>query len=113
MVTADATTKAVLNSLSGNGRGVVESGCDDNGNWWRKYADGWIEQGGFINGYGGTITFPKAFSDTKYTFLSFPYGQANFGLVVNSDSRTTTSIYTQWWAERGRPSQIYYRAEGY
>ena len=34
--------------------------------WYRVWSDGWIEQGG--HGTGGTCTFNKSFSNTKYTF---------------------------------------------
>ena len=41
--------------------------------WYRKYSDGWIEQGGFIYvpfGSGSTtITFPQSFAGTKYTVV--------------------------------------------
>ena len=34
--------------------------------WYRKYSDGWVEQGG--HGTGGTCTFNTAFSNINYTF---------------------------------------------
>lgn len=34
--------------------------------WYRKYSDGWIEQGG--HGTGRDCTFSKPFSNTNYTF---------------------------------------------
>ena len=48
MTTANETIKKVLDhfeSKIGTG-GVIKSWNDGNGNWYRKYADGWIEQGG-------------------------------------------------------------------
>lgn len=35
--------------------------------WYRRWSDGWIEQGG--HGSGNTCTFPIVFSDTNYTFV--------------------------------------------
>lgn len=51
----------------------------DNANWYRKYSDGWIEQGGYINGtftYGLTpVTFPIAFVNMpKYAHAYFDFG---------------------------------------
>ncbi len=39
------------------GTTVVESYHDEQGNWWRKYSDGWLEQGGCINCNGMTHTY--------------------------------------------------------
>lgn len=49
---------------------VTENYCNSsNGDWYRVWSDGWIEQGGIVEaGNEGTktITFPKAFATTKY-----------------------------------------------
>lgn len=39
------------------------------GRFYKKYADGYIEQGGWFNGLGGTITFHIPFIDTNYVAL--------------------------------------------
>ena len=46
----------------------------NNYTWYRKYADGWVEQGGFasnlawnINGADATITLPIVMKDSNYT----------------------------------------------
>jgi hypothetical protein len=54
---------------------VVESQYNST-SWYRKYSDGWIEQGGIISPMQtgnnnnqtnySTVTLPKAFADTKY-----------------------------------------------
>ena len=52
--------------------------------WYRKYSDGWIEQGG---GYTKerdtniTVTFPVAFKDTNYTISTVQYSR-----LPNSDA---------------------------
>lgn len=49
---------------------VVSSG-NSNGNWYRKWSDGFIEQGGSVTAYGtSTITFPIAFATTDYYFFA-------------------------------------------
>ena len=43
--------------------------ANDGSSWYRKYSDGWIEQGGRFakSGYGyTTVTFPVAFSKIVY-----------------------------------------------
>lgn len=54
---------------------LVNSWKDDNGNWYRKYSDGWIEQGGRIAGTttSGTVNFPIAFTNTNYTMTIGQY----------------------------------------
>lgn len=85
---------------------VVES-YRNGAEWYRVWSDGWIEQGGVIlfNSYSNivqTITFPTAFTNTDYTFITNPIynGDVNGKFIVEytsdiygkKDSRTTTSI---------------------
>ena len=41
-------------------------------NWYTKYSDGWIEQGGqfTMSGTGYDLTFNTPFTTTDYTFLA-------------------------------------------
>ena len=49
---------------------ITETWKDGNGNWYRKWSDGWIEQGGkSMKAEWATITLPTAFSDTNYTVV--------------------------------------------
>lgn len=61
---------------------------DDGSSWYRKYSDGWLEQGGtFGSGKSGTITFPKAFSAEVYL---------TFGVDCEAKSRDKTGfVYTE------------------
>ena len=84
-----------LNSKIGTG-GVIDKWSDGQGNWWRKYSDGGIEQGGIGDGSSGTITFPIAFSNNRYTFLhakTTDHNQENMGCDSYSAwNKTTTSV---------------------
>ena len=66
---------------------VVESYSDDQGNWYRKYKSGWVEQGGVATA-AGTITFLKPFANTNYsvqaTCLYTNY--TNWGFGINKTS---------------------------
>lgn len=52
---------------------LTESWNDGNGEWYRKYSDGWIEQGGFLDDGGSskvkTQNLHCPFSNNKYTLI--------------------------------------------
>ena len=63
--------KVPASQLPDNYDFVVERYSDENGNWYRLYKSGWIEQGGVgkISNSGNTVSFLKSFADTNYTVL--------------------------------------------
>ena len=71
----------------------------NNYTWYRKYADGWVEQGGlFTNSAKLTqITFPIVMADTNYCALSnLQYGSETWSATVTTciaaNTRTTTGM---------------------
>lgn len=50
---------------------IVETWKSDDGlSWYRRYSDGWIEQGGTTpNATSGTITFPKSFTSDPLSIM--------------------------------------------
>lgn len=80
---------------------AVQRPTAENGyTWYRKYSDGWVEQGGYY--YKGssvagnnTITLPVEMADTNYTVLSLIQFTAPGNAYVEVEvypSRTTTSF---------------------
>ena len=69
---------------------IVESQTDGT-NWYRKYSDGWIEQGGRITSFEGgkEFTFNTAFSNTNYTFVGICNNSKHKVTVL---SRTNTAV---------------------
>ena len=70
-------------------------------NWWRKYSDGFIEQGGIVtnsgNGYTTTtINLNIAFRSTNYSVC--PIGTWNDGTGKGSviKGKTTTNFVVEW-----------------
>ena len=47
---------AKLADITANGGGIVASGSNSSG-WWRKYADGWIEQGGYTTTLSSAVSY--------------------------------------------------------
>ena len=76
---------------------VVETYSDEDGNWYRLYSDGWIEQGGQIetsNKVASTLTFLKPMADTNYTiFVTQKDGsEGDFSNGFNTKTYTTTNL---------------------
>lgn len=76
---------------------VVAESYGDN-SWYRKYSDGWIEQGGYSTGgiytSPATLTFPMAFSSAQYTIVGTGC-QDNVGhhsINIHFKNRTRTSV---------------------
>lgn len=67
-------------------------------NWYTKYSDGWIEQGGqfTMSGTGYDLTFNTPFSTTDYTFLAIKTdvtGGYQYDAVNGFTSRTVKGGY--------------------
>ncbi len=74
--TAGVTTE-VLNDKVDKGHQVVEFQEPTSANgytWYRKYADGWVEQGGFSSGEPRTATLAVAMADTNYSVICVQRG---------------------------------------
>lgn len=68
---------------------------EENGyTWYRRYASGWVEQGGFRNNYGGTITFPVTMKlANQYTAIAVHNGNTAKGEgFINCYNKTTTGM---------------------
>lgn len=87
----------------------------NNYTWYRKYADGWVEQGGTCAAdyYGVAVTFPVTMNDGNYQFqLSVGQGQLTGTVGTVVDNRTTTgmTVYTNYSA--GTPNYICWQVSG-
>lgn len=76
--------------------------------WYRKYSDGWIEQGGEFTKPRDTyvsVTFPVAFKNTNYTIATSQYANSSGNAPVCSfTSKTNTGIihnYGTWGSKWG------------
>jgi hypothetical protein len=91
-----------LANVTANVDFVIESWNDENGNWYRKYRSGWIEQGGVseFNTAAGIVTFIVEFSTTKFTVTCSQTTRENshidtggVGAGPEIGSYTTTSFH--------------------
>ena len=74
------------------GKGVLIESYISGTTWYRKYSDGWIEQGGYFNcsSHGTTITFYKAFANTNYYLGGNANTTTNGIRFASFYNRTTT-----------------------
>lgn len=88
--------------------------------WYRKYSDGWIEQGNLlIDGGQNTVTFPVAFKDKNYTFVaSGRLDNQNAGTISCAEysryrSETSTQVTCRWNGQENTGIQYSWFACGY
>lgn len=89
-------------------RTVVSESYGDN-SWYRKYSDGWIEQGGKTKGSDGvTLTFPLAFSNTNYSFVCNTQGNSTgYGYKRSAWIRSRTATTVTLGSDAGDPAVWY------
>ena len=71
--------------------------AQNNYTWARKYASGWVEQGGVTGSGVGSVTFPVTMADDNYTIVrvqNFTSGtQSNYpGWTSGVSTKTTTGF---------------------
>ena len=80
---------------------VVEQGSDERGSWYRRFSNGWVEQGGYITNMRDSripVTYPVEFRDKNYVILmtagvTDSGGNLSDGFAVSC--KMTTSINLQ------------------
>ena len=98
-VSASPAVKSVLDALGVSY--VVEQGQDEGGPCYRRFSNGWVEQGGYIaDNTAATITvvYPIEFQDENYVILMTTNGSNSSGGWSDGfagNSKTTTSILLQ------------------
>ncbi len=99
-ITMDTVTKG-LHVHDGSLRGgykvptlvaVQYPSATNNYTWYRKYSDGWVEQGG-ITTTTGSVTLPVEMADTNYTVTAgFYYSAASTWNAGSIRPSTTTTL---------------------
>lgn len=96
-IAADQTTKKVLEFLKNRNSAdayVVETGGDSL-NWFRKYSDEWMEQGGVVENTAAvqTISLNKPFTSTNYFATVITDSNLAFNASMNGILNKTTSTF--------------------
>lgn len=89
-----ATIQAQLGQLESK-RYVKATGKSSDGlGWYRKWSDGFIEQGGLITSVTPTISLHTSFTDTNYTIVCSQAGYASDKVPRVAPKNRTTSKFT-------------------
>lgn len=95
-------------NIDGKEMVYVNKTWNNGSSWYRKYSDGWIEQGGAFTknrDTNVTVTFPVAFRDTNYTIATSQYAphSGNSPGCVFTSKTNTGIIHNQgsWGGEWG------------
>ena len=91
---------------------VVDSYKDDQGNWYRKYKSGWLEQGGVVTA-AGEVTLLKPFANTAYSVqaTSLYTNYTNWGFGINKKSVSSfylnmnTGTQGTMWEAKGQGAE--------
>lgn len=87
-----------MTNIANNIDVVIDSYTDNNGNWYRVYKSGWVEQGGktlFNNVVSVTVTFLLPFSNGDYIISALAEvngGATNPYLITGGAAKLATSI---------------------
>lgn len=92
---------------------IIETGESEDGNqWYRKWSDGWIEQGGYINQRSGTVTFLKSYVHSPNVFQqNINSGNVDAYYKGLSISNITVNGFNK--SESSYVDEIYWYACGY
>ena len=85
---SDSPRQSIYPYESGGGLSVVAESYSAN-SWYRKYSDGWIEQGGIF--YYSTSTRP---SNNNRVTLAIPFSTAVYGYAIGGPASATGSYNT-------------------
>lgn len=60
--------------------------------WYRKYSDGWVEQGGVTSGAPASVMLPVEMADTNYSIMGCSRNAASGSGWFSADTITTTGF---------------------
>jgi hypothetical protein len=84
-----------LESNVGRASAYITETWNSGTSWYRKYSDGWVEQGGFYTS-GNNLVFHTPFSNTDYVIVCCPASgsssQYNASTIVYQTTKTTTTV---------------------
>lgn len=89
---ADLSANKLDKTINGTTVKYVTETYNDDTNWYRKWSDGWVEQGGFFGGVSNSlvpVTLPAPYADTRY-IVTVSINSSPESINVRVNLRTTT-----------------------
>ena len=78
----------------GKNSGYVTEMHQDGSSWYKKYSNGWVEQGGtFTSLYDQAVTLIVPMKDTNYTILTSKKNMGSAVVIVNTVTTTSFKVY--------------------
>ena len=100
---AGSNTNAIATTQWCHGHGILVASSKSSTSFYRKYSDGWIEQGGKLTvTTSATITFPIAFATSCIACMSHP-------VIQPTNSTSDTNYITKVKALSNTSFQLHYR----
>lgn len=91
-------------SIDGKQMNYVPNTWNSGSSWYRKWSDGWIEQGGTFTKQHDTnvaVTFPVAFRNTNYTIATAQYAHLSYDAPTCSFTEKLTTGFTHNYGSWG------------
>lgn len=78
----------------GKNSGYVTEMYQDDSSWYKKYSNGWVEQGGtFTSLYNQAVTLIVPMKDTNYTILTSKTSWGSAVVIVDTVTTTSFKVY--------------------
>lgn len=77
-----------------SGVGVILASYTSGTSWYKKYSNGWVEQGGtFTSLYDQAVTLIVPMKDTNYTILTSKTSWGSAVVIVDTVTTTSFKVY--------------------
>lgn len=77
-----------------SGVGVILASYTSGTSWYKKYSNGWVEQGGtFTSLYDQAVTLIVPMKDTNYTILTSKTSWGSSVVIVDTVTTTSFKVY--------------------
>lgn len=77
-----------------SGVGVILASYTSGTSWYKKYSNGWVEQGGtFTSLYNQAVTLIVPMKDTNYTILTSKTSMGSAVVIVDTVTTTSFKVY--------------------
>ena len=113
----------IINNKLDSMKYVIESGSNENNTqWYRKWNDGWIEQGGYVSNPSSneTVTLLKSYNNINYSIqCQYAHDSNSTGRFLSVGNKTNSTFMVRTGASNldnwsgSYPVPFYWEVKGY